>query len=193
MYDLFKTIDGIPVLSPELKLLQPFKAILKRKEADGIFAYIYFLYAYNSPFNDQDPSTKETKIKELLGLPVTFTEDAEVKAAVELYKTLSYTISMAILDTSRRALFLSDKIINKYMQQLEGLVDLKVELSTEEQRKQEDERIKSIIDKVNSLNTLITKIPTNIEAIDKVQNNVIKEVTDGKSKKKVVDRDQLPS
>lgn len=160
------TSDYNVVLSEEAYLLLPFKDIIDSdksktketsiKELGFIWFYTDIKSDYNYILNDKE---KENEIKKDLKLPSTWKRTKLIDTAIEFYRERSKTVSSSILANS---LFIANTVSDK----MKTLVENDT-LSIAE------------IDKVASG---LSKMPTIVASLQKLENTVLKEMSEKSDK-----------
>jgi hypothetical protein len=128
---LFTISDGNIVINKiEVLAIESFRALLNKYKADKAlafkeFAYIWYVYDYDSPFNKQGKSLKDSsKLSiEKVGLPVGWKPDDITKAAIKDYVELNNNIAKELVDEILKIFSNYAKIIKKVGKTIDGLLD----------------------------------------------------------------------
>jgi len=98
---LFEFTAGKVIITKELQQLAPFKKLMKGKDWEDKIAYVFHMADYSSPYAKLSDEEKAQKLSDMLlngKAP-----SKELKEAVELYRELSTTDSLLLLQSARQA------------------------------------------------------------------------------------------
>lgn len=207
--ELVVLADGLPTFSPMAKTIESFKILITRDrgskgDADGRkklhstkeLAYIWFLTDRKSPIkNNYKGIQRHKKAIEKLGLPEDWKPDKHIEIAMKDWEELTETQTSKVLEEMRESLFSSQDIISilrkkldkrvKFASEFEGLPDIDTDTGVD--------IVDELMKNVKSLMEMASKIPDMITIIEKLEEKVSKEKSDGKGKKgKTISKFQLP-
>ena len=97
---LFNFNEDRVEVTRELSLLKPFKVINEREDRDVLFSYIYHMYDWGSPYARLPKEERKDQLKEELFGEDDIPNDV-LEPAIELYKELSKTHSLDLLESAR--------------------------------------------------------------------------------------------
>jgi hypothetical protein len=207
--EIFKIENEMPILNPEMRMIEAFKSIIsrdagskgdaqarKKSMASKELAFVYFKYHPSSSFVELYKGKElDEMIKKHLGLAEDWMEDDMVKKAGVFFKEINKTISIKTLETARNSLFMLNDLFARYQDQLENAMREDVSLETEEDRKREDERINIFVKSAKELVGLINLVPKSLETLETLKAKYEKELenkgADKKNAKKIEDT-ELP-
>lgn len=214
-FELVILVDGLPTFSPMAKLIKSFSDIIKRDKGGKIkgdhegrkklmstleLAYIWYVTDRKSPIRRNYPENEwEYKAKEKLGMPEEWKPDKLVEEACLDWFEITATQTSKVLEELRSSLFSSQRIIGLLRKRLDKRMDsmaLIEELSGTHVTTDDDtgvDPIKEALEDVKKLIELSNKIPETISVIEKLEEKVAKETSDGKGKGgKDISRRQFP-
>lgn len=94
------TVDKV-IVTKELQEIAQFKKLLKGKDWENKIAYVYHMADYSSPYAVYPEEERKDKLREaLLGGKA---PSKELKDAIEVYKELSSTDAIKLLESARKA------------------------------------------------------------------------------------------
>jgi hypothetical protein len=105
---IFDLKEDEVIISPEMLTIDVFNTIwIKDKTKNKInafndFKYIYHLCDYNSPYSNCASYEREAKIKEEVLNNTKYTVSTEVKAGIEVYRSLLESPLTRLLDSTKR-------------------------------------------------------------------------------------------
>lgn len=213
--ELVIIVDGVPTFSPMCKLITSFHDIIKRDKGGKIkgdndgrkklmatleLGYVWYVTDRKSLIRkNYEEHEWDIKAKEKLGMPEGWKADSLIKRACDDWYELTETQTSKVLEELRASLFSSQRIIrglrkrlDKRMTALEMEEDLAgtgvaVDVDTGV------DPLKEAIDDVKKLIDLSAKIPETITVIEKLEEKVARETSDGKGKGgKNINKRQLP-
>lgn len=165
--DLLEVVDGLPVFHPQVMVMKEFAVLVKRDKTKGKsiavkeLAFIFFHSDYNTVYENLVGDEKIDEIKKHLDLPEKWKFDKFMEAALERYEKLMYTPSIGLLETAKKGVRKVDEFIED--------VDLT-----------EQTKSGGLVFSPKELQMVIKDIPNTVEALNKVEKIIKKELQDKK-------------
>lgn len=207
--ELFVLVDGIPVFSPTAKMIEDFKVLIvrdkgskgdsdgrKKLHANKELAYIWFVVDRKSDIkNNYSEEERHEKAKRIVGLPEDWKADKYVEIAMSTWEEIRETQTSKVLDEIKESLFSSQRLVSLIRKKIDrkllqaGENDIVPDMD-------EDTGVDYVADLMKDVNSLLDmskKIPDMISIIEKLEEKVSKEKSDGKGKKGVaINKFQFP-
>lgn len=209
--ELVTLVDGMPVFSPMAKLIDSFKVIIARDRGGVIkgdhdgrkkllatkeLAYIWFMTDRKSPIkNNFDENMRHAKTLEKISMPEGWVPDKHIQIAMSDWEDITETQSSKVLENMKASLFSSDRIITLLRKKIDNRIG-SIEMLDDVDVMINDAGVSELDVLMKDLKTLIdlsNKIPDIISTIEKLEDKVSKEKSDGKGKGgKSINRFQFP-
>lgn len=204
--------DGMPTFSPMAKMIDAFKVIIQRDRGGKIkgdndgrkklmstmeLAYVWFMSDRKSPIkNNYKASERHKEVLKKLGMPEGWKPDDKVEEALRVWEEITETQSSKVLEEVKESLFSAQRIVTLIRKKLDSKldeVDLMQDISMLVDVDTGINQIDILIKDLNSLTGLADKLPSIIATIEKLEDKVAKEKSDGKGKGgKEVNKFQFP-
>lgn len=172
--NLFSLEHGRAVVSAEARTIQSYAKIIDRDKSDhhekalAELAYVYFTIDYRSPFiHSYSEKKRDEVVKKRVGLPESWSPDKVVQQAIEEYGEDQKSVSSKALDELRETMHST----GEFSKMIRGMIDEIVQ-----SKSKDDEKIEGAIKKLEQLIGISTKLPKVIENMDKLEENVKKEL-----------------
>lgn len=165
---LFEEKENKILVSTELKLIPEFKEVLDRdkdREKRGalqVFAYIYFMYDYRSPYSKYGEDERSQRLVRELKMSDKWKPDAVIQAAKAKYIELLETPTIRTLRSIREGLIASGNAID--------MITRNINIATEE-----DEGVEDTVKLVTSLLGIADKLPKVVESLSTLEDKIKKE------------------
>lgn len=194
--NLITVVDGLPTFSPYAKTIEDFKILVTRDRGGKIqgdhdgrkkymaskeLAYIFFIASSKSEFVNNFPEgERHERIVAKLAMPDGWKPDNYVQNAIETFKELTKTQTSKVLEELKNSLFSSQTLISLIRRKMDNtLTSLMI---NDEKLEKEPELLDKIHNDVKKLLDLSDKIPQMITVIEKLEDKVAKEKSDGKGR-----------
>lgn len=161
---LFEERENRVTVSTELKTIPEFKEVLKKEgdKAPLVFAYIYFMCDYQSPYGNIKKEERSSKLIQELNLGGGWKPAAHIQRACNKYMELRETPTIKTLKSIREGLVASGNAIDMLTARINTLVE-------------EDEGTDDTVRMVTSLLSIADKLPKVVESISALEEKVKRE------------------
>lgn len=155
-------------ISPELKLVPEFKEVISRDKDPGkriallVFAYIYFMYDFRSPYSKYSEDERHDRLVRELNLGDRWTPDQAASNAIAKYRELLETPTIRTLKSIREGLVASANAIDMITRNINSAVE-------------EDESVEDTVKLLTSLLAIADKLPKVVESIAALEEKVKRE------------------
>ena len=155
-------------MSPELKLIPEFRDLIssdkdrEKREALKVFAYIYFMYDYRSPYSKYSEEERSERLVRELGLGDKWKPSKTVIAACNKYTELLETPTIRTLRAIRDGLIASGNAIDMLTRNINNAVS-------------DDEGVEDTVRLVTSLMGIADKLPKVVESMAALEDKIKKE------------------
>lgn len=172
---LFEKVQNEVVVSPELRLIPEFAAVIKadkdrnKQGAVKIFAYIYFVYDYRSPYIIFLPEERKKRVLKDLKLEEKALRAPEVVNAITVYLELNETPVTLALTKTKDTLLTSLNVLEKIRTRIENITS---------EEEVDSGTLAEALDLITSTLTLAERIPKNITALGMLEEKIKKDLSE---------------
>lgn len=199
--ELVVLVDGMPTFSPMAKMIDSFKTLIQRDKGGKVkgdydgrkklmstmeLAYVWFMSDRKSPIkNNYKPYERHRETIKKLNMPEEWKPDEKVEEAIEVWSEMTETQTSKVLEEMKESLFSSQRIISLIRKKLDTKLDT-IELLDDVSELVDMEtgvdQIAIIMKDMKSLLDMAKNIPDVISTVERLEEKVSKEKSDGKGK-----------